>query len=66
VNAIRRAIAEQHGLRAQTVRLLSAGALPRTSSGKIMRGEARARFLHDRFRYLDAEMSAEPLLPGRP
>jgi acyl-CoA synthetase (AMP-forming)/AMP-acid ligase II len=43
--AIRRAILERTGVRAHTVRLLPPGTLPRTSSGKMRRGEALRRYL---------------------
>lgn len=43
--AIRRAVAESHGLRAHTVLLLRPGELLRTSSGKIRRQACRAAFL---------------------
>lgn len=45
VQAIRRAVAEQHDLRVHDIVLLKAGTLPRTSSGKIQRHECRAGFL---------------------
>jgi len=43
--AARRAILERTGVRAHTVVLLAPGTLPRTSSGKLRRGEALRRFL---------------------
>ena len=42
--AIRAAILERTGVRAHTVALLEPGTLPRTSSGKLRRGEALRRF----------------------
>ena len=42
---IRRAILERTGIQPHTVRLLAAGTLPRTSSGKLRRSEALRRFL---------------------
>lgn len=42
--AVRRAILERTGVRAGAVRLLPPGTLPRTSSGKMRRGEALRRF----------------------
>ncbi len=42
--AVRRAILERTGVRAGAVRLLAPGTLPRTSSGKMRRGEALRRF----------------------
>jgi acyl-CoA synthetase (AMP-forming)/AMP-acid ligase II len=43
--ATRRAVLERTGVRAHTVRILAPGSLPRTSSGKLRRGEALRRFL---------------------
>ena len=43
--AARRAVLERAGLRAHSVRILEPGTLPRTSSGKLRRGEALRRFL---------------------
>jgi acyl-CoA synthetase (AMP-forming)/AMP-acid ligase II len=43
--AARRAVLERTGVRAHTIVLLPAGTLPRTSSGKMRRGEALRRFL---------------------
>ncbi|MEW6737400.1 MAG: condensation domain-containing protein, partial [Acidobacteriota bacterium] len=43
--AIRSAIAEQHDLHAHTVVLVSAGSIPKTSSGKIQRHACREAFL---------------------
>ncbi|HEU4382203.1 MAG TPA: AMP-binding protein [Anaeromyxobacteraceae bacterium] len=42
--AIRRVILERTGVRAHLVRILAPGTLPRTSSGKMRRGEALRRF----------------------
>ncbi|TAM48727.1 MAG: fatty acyl-AMP ligase [Acidobacteria bacterium] len=42
---IRSAVLEHTGIRPYTVRLLEPGTLPRTSSGKMRRGEALRRFL---------------------
>ena len=66
IGGIRRAISENHGIQARTVRLLIAGTLPRTSSGKIIRNEARARYLRGQFRFSDVEtgISCEPALAG--
>ncbi len=43
--AVRRAILEQTGIAPHTVALLAPGTLPRTSSGKLRRGEALRRWL---------------------
>jgi len=42
--AVREAVSSRTGIRPHTVRLLEPGALPRTSSGKMRRGEALRRF----------------------
>jgi acyl-CoA synthetase (AMP-forming)/AMP-acid ligase II len=42
--AIRRAVAEQHGIQLHAVVLLSIGALPKTSSGKLRRHACRSAF----------------------
>jgi fatty-acyl-CoA synthase len=41
--AIRRAVLEASGIAPRAIRLLAPGTLPRTSSGKLRRGEARRR-----------------------
>jgi acyl-CoA synthetase (AMP-forming)/AMP-acid ligase II len=50
VAAVRRAVAQEHGLQVQVVLLLRAGVLPRTSSGKLQRqacaASYKARTLH--------------------
>ena len=43
--AIRRAVAERHDLRAQTILLLSPASLPRTTSGKVQRHLCRRAYL---------------------
>ncbi len=45
VEAIRTAIADRHEVQVADVRLLSPGALPKTTSGKVRRGAARAAYL---------------------
>jgi acyl-CoA synthetase (AMP-forming)/AMP-acid ligase II len=45
VEAVRRAVLDRTGIAPHTVRLLAPGTLPRTSSGKLRRGEAVRRFL---------------------
>ena len=44
-DAVRRAVAEDHGVRVADVVLVRAGTIPKTSSGKIRRRECRARYL---------------------
>jgi hypothetical protein len=55
--AVRRAVVAATGLRPDRVLLLCAGALPRTSSGKLRRAETRRRLLADGF-------AGELLVPG--
>ncbi len=43
--AVRARVLERTGIRAQVVRLLEPGTLPRTSSGKLRRGEAQRQLL---------------------
>jgi amino acid adenylation domain-containing protein len=45
IDAIRLAIAEEHGVRAQAVALIPAQTLPMTTSGKVQRAQCRASFL---------------------
>jgi len=45
VTAIRHAVAEHHELRAYAVRMLKAGTIPKTSSGKIQRRACRDGFI---------------------
>ncbi|BBY10078.1 nitrate ABC transporter substrate-binding protein [Mycobacterium marseillense] len=45
VEAIREAISQRHGLTVSDVRLLPAGAIPRTTSGKLARRACRAEYL---------------------
>ena len=45
IEAIRAAVSRRHGLRAADVRFLPAGAIPRTTSGKLARQACRAEYL---------------------
>jgi acyl-CoA synthetase (AMP-forming)/AMP-acid ligase II len=45
VRAIRRAVAEEHDVRAHTVVLVRAGRVPKTTSGKVQRHACQASFL---------------------
>ncbi len=45
IDAIRHAIASEHGLRAHAVILLPPGEISKTSSGKVQRGTCREQFL---------------------
>ncbi|MEU4253530.1 fatty acyl-AMP ligase [Amycolatopsis sp. NPDC026612] len=46
--AVLRAVSREHGLTLRTVRLVPSGGLPRTSSGKVARSAAKARYGGDR------------------
>ncbi|HET9619983.1 MAG TPA: amino acid adenylation domain-containing protein [Kofleriaceae bacterium] len=48
IDAIARAVAEEHGVQPHTVALLAPGAVPKTSSGKIQRRACRAELLAGR------------------
>jgi fatty-acyl-CoA synthase len=45
IEAIRQAVSRRHGLTVADVRLLPAGAIPRTTSGKLARRACRAQYL---------------------
>ena len=45
VQAIRRAVAEQHDIRVHEIFLLKSGSIPKTTSGKIQRNACRSSFL---------------------
>jgi acyl-CoA synthetase (AMP-forming)/AMP-acid ligase II len=47
--AVRGAVAEEHGITPAAVLLLKAGAVPRTSSGKVQRQACRIAFLNGGF-----------------
>jgi fatty-acyl-CoA synthase len=47
IEAIRAAVLHRHGLPTADVRLLPAGAIPRTTSGKLARGACRDQYLGD-------------------
>ncbi|HEX8351281.1 MAG TPA: AMP-binding protein, partial [Pyrinomonadaceae bacterium] len=49
VEAIREAVAEEHEIQLHGVVLVRQGELPKTSSGKIRRGESRSRYLSNGF-----------------
>ncbi len=53
--AVRAAIGRAHGVRPSDVALLPPLALPRTSSGKLQRGECRKRWLQGSFNLLTAK-----------
>ena len=45
--AVRRAVADKHGLRLREVQIVAPDSLPRTSSGKLSRIACRERYLAD-------------------
>jgi fatty-acyl-CoA synthase len=45
IEAIRAAVSHRHGLAVADVRFLPAGAIPRTTSGKLARRACRAQYL---------------------
>ena len=45
VEAIRAAVSNRHGLSAADVKFVPAGAIPRTTSGKLARRACRAQYL---------------------
>jgi len=63
--ALRKALSE-HGVAARTLLLLSPRGLPKTSSGKISRSQARARFLADELAALHRWDAAAPIAPLEP
>ncbi|EUA43228.1 long-chain-fatty-acid--AMP ligase FadD32 domain protein [Mycobacterium xenopi 3993] len=48
IDAIRAAVSRRHGLSVADVRLVAAGVIPRTTSGKLARRECRAQYLSGR------------------
>lgn len=49
VGAVRAALSRRHGLAMSDMRLVSAGAVPRTTSGKLARSACRAQYLSGHF-----------------
>ncbi len=68
VFAIRRAVAEQHGLQIHAAVLIRAGSIPKTSSGKIQRHVCRSQFLEQRLVVVKGEVlgRASPEPDGNP
>jgi fatty-acyl-CoA synthase len=50
VEAVRAAVLDRHGIAASDVRFVAAGAIPRTTSGKLARGACRAAYLNGMWR----------------
>jgi fatty-acyl-CoA synthase len=46
IDAIRKMVSHKHGLTVSDVRFMPAGAVPRTTSGKLARWACRARYLN--------------------
>src|SRR5206468_33133 len=64
VAALRRAVAEEHEAEVWGVALLSPGALPRTSSGKVRRRACRDGFLARALPAVAWEVGGEPVEAG--
>jgi acyl-CoA synthetase (AMP-forming)/AMP-acid ligase II len=47
--AVRAAVSREHRIRVADVRLVAAGTIPRTTSGKLARNACRAEYLAGRF-----------------
>ena len=58
---IRARVTERTGIRPHEVHLLAPGTLPRTSSGKLMRRDARDRYLSGRLNGTEALQAPFPL-----
>jgi fatty-acyl-CoA synthase len=50
VEAVRAAVLDRHGIAASDVRFVAAGAIPRTTSGKLARGACRAAYINGMWR----------------
>lgn len=50
IDAIRAAVLERHGIPVADVRFVAAGAIPRTTSGKLARGACRAEYISGKLR----------------
>ena len=61
VEAVRAAVFNRHGVAVADVRLVAAGTIPRTTSGKLARRACRAAFLRGGF----GEVYGDPGLLGR-
>jgi FkbH-like protein len=67
IGRIRAAVSEQLGIQIYAVVLVAAGAIPRTSSGKVRRGDSRAMYLNNGFDVLSASIVAGAVnANGRP
>jgi acyl-CoA synthetase (AMP-forming)/AMP-acid ligase II len=61
VRAIRRAVAESHGVEVHAVRLLRPGSIPKTSSGKLRRLACRDAYLAGTLDVVGGEANVHPL-----
>jgi acyl-CoA synthetase (AMP-forming)/AMP-acid ligase II len=61
--AVRKAVAEEHGMQLHAVLLLRPGSIPKTSSGKIQRNLCKRRFFEGALDLCDDESQAKLLLP---
>ncbi|HEY2739865.1 MAG TPA: AMP-binding protein, partial [Thermoanaerobaculia bacterium] len=66
VEAVRRAVAEEHEVPVHAVALIKPQSLPKTSSGKVRRRASRADFLEGRLEILDGWQSGEAPAAGEP
>lgn len=53
LDAIRMAVASEHDLIASAILLIRFASMPRTSSGKVQRGQCRQQFLDDSFKVIE-------------
>ncbi|HVT57970.1 MAG TPA: amino acid adenylation domain-containing protein, partial [Thermoanaerobaculia bacterium] len=65
IEAIRRAVAEEHEVQVYEVVLISSGTIPKTSSGKIQRHACRAAYLRDSLAVAARHALAEDSAEGR-
>ena len=59
LEALSRHVAKAHGVRPAVLAIARAGALPRTTSGKVQRGRTRAAFLDGRLRMVEPPAAAD-------
>lgn len=65
IDAIRAAVSRRHGLTVADVRLVAAGAVPRTTSGKLARGACRAQYLNGVFGHASGQHPQSRLAEAR-
>jgi natural product biosynthesis luciferase-like monooxygenase protein/FkbM family methyltransferase len=64
--AVRQAIAEEHEIQVREVVLITAGTLPKTSSGKVQRNACRAAYLAGRLAVVGRSRAGLAALPNEP